>query len=198
VGIVTADLSVSADGYAAGVNQSLDKPFGEGIDERLHEWMFEHEDDHRAEIDAITEADAYIMGRNMFSPGRGEWDLEWTGWWGPNPPYHAPVFVLTHHPRDSVAMEGGTTFTFVTEGIEAALDAARTAAGNGNVAIAGGPATINQYLAAGLIDELRLHIVPITVGAGERIFEGVGGLTLEPRSVRGTEHVLHVTYGASR
>jgi dihydrofolate reductase len=199
MGIVTADLSVSVDGYAAGPNQSLDLPFGEGMsDERVHAWMFDHRDDNQAEVDAITAAGAYIMGRNMFSPGRGDWDLDWTGWWGPNPPYHAPVFVLTHHPRASLTMEGGTTFTFVTEGIEAALDAARAAAGGENVAIAGGAATINQYLAARLIDELRLHIAPITVGAGERIFDGVGGLTLEPRHVRGTEHVLHVTYGVSR
>jgi dihydrofolate reductase len=199
MGIVTADLSVFADGYAAGPNQSLEKPFGDGIDEQqLHGWMFEHGDDNRAEVDAITEAGAYIMGRNMFSPGRGEWDLDWTGWWGADPPYHAPVFVLTHYPRDSVTMEGGTTFNFVTDGISAALDAARTAAGDRNVAIAGGAATINQYLDARLLDELRLHIAPFTAGAGERIFDGVSGLALQPRRVRSTEHVLHVTYGVSR
>jgi dihydrofolate reductase len=196
---VTADLSVSVDGYVTGPNQTLDRPFGDGVDERLlHAWMFEHGDDNVAEVDAITSAGAYIMGRNMFGPGRGEWDLDWTGWWGANPPYHAPVFVLTHHPQESVTMEGGTTFIFVTDGISAALDAARAAAGDGSVAIAGGAATINQYLEARLIDELRLHVVPIAIAAGERLFDGVRGLTLEPRSVWGTEHVMHVTHGVVR
>ena len=159
---VSADISVSLDGYAAGPNQSADLPFGEGVDGRLHTWMFDHADDNRDEIDAITSAGAYIMGRNMFGPGRGEWDLEWKGWWGPEPPYHAPVFVLTHHRREPLEMDGGTTFTFVTDGPESALAQARQAAGGGRVAIAGGAATLNQYLSLGAIDELRLHVVPIT------------------------------------
>jgi dihydrofolate reductase len=106
--------------------------------------MVDHADENRAEIDAITSAGAYIMGRNMFGPGRGEWDLEWKGWWGPEPPYHAPVFVLTHHPREPLEMDGGTTFTFVTDGPESALAQARGAAGDRQVAIAGGAATLNQ------------------------------------------------------
>jgi dihydrofolate reductase len=119
------------------------------------------------------------MGRNMFGPGRRDWDLEWTGWWGPEPPYHAPVFVLTHQPREPLEMDGGTTFTFVTDGPQAGLAQARSVAGDRPVAIAGGAATINQYLSLGAIDELRLHVVPITLGAGERIFDGVGGLTFD-------------------
>jgi dihydrofolate reductase len=198
MGIVTADLSVSVDGYAAGPNQSLDEPFGERIDGRLHTWMFEHADDNATEIAAITSAGAYVMGRNMFGPGRGDWDHTWVGWWGPDPPYRAPVFVLTHHPRDSVAMEGGTTFTFVTDGINSALEQARAAADERNVAIAGGASTINNYLAAGSIDELRLHVVPMTVGAGSRIFDGVGGLRLEALDVRGTPQVTHMRYRVIR
>jgi dihydrofolate reductase len=191
---VTADIAVSLDGYAAGPNQSEELPFGEGLeDERLHTWMFEHGDQNRAEVDAILGAGAYIMGRNMFAPGRGESDLDWTGWWGPEPPYRAPVFVLTHHPREPLEMDGGTTFTFVTDGPESALAQARRAAGDGRVAIAGGAATLNQYLSLGAIDELRLHVVPITLGAGERVFDGVTGLMFDIGHVRPTEHVVHVT-----
>jgi dihydrofolate reductase len=194
---VTADISVSLDGFAAGPNQSEARPFGDGVGERLHKrlntWMFEHGDENRAEVDAITGAGAYIMGRNMFTPGRGEWDLDWTGWWGPEPPYRAPVFVLTHHPREPVEMDGGTTFTFVTDGPESALAQARQAAGDGRVAIAGGAATLNQYLSLGAVDELRLHVVPITLGAGERVFDGVTGLTFDIGHVRPTVHVVHVT-----
>jgi dihydrofolate reductase len=127
---VTADISISLDGFVAGPNQSEELPFGEGVDGRLHTWAFDHADENQDEIDPITSAGAYIMGRNMFGPGRGEWDLEWKGWWGPEPPYHAPVFVLTHHPREPLEMDGGTTFTFVTDGPESALAQARRAAGN--------------------------------------------------------------------
>jgi dihydrofolate reductase len=127
---VTADIAVSLDGFAAGPNQSEELPFGEGLeDERLHTWMFEHGDKNRAEVDATLGAGAYIMGRNMFGPGRGEWDLGWTGWWQPEPPYRAPVFVLTHHRREPVEMPGGTTFIFVTDGPESALAQARRPAG---------------------------------------------------------------------
>ncbi len=194
---VTADIAVSLDGFAAGPNQSEAQPFGDGEGERLHKrietWMFEHGDENRAEVDAITGAGAYIMGRNMFTPGRGDWDLDWTGWWGPEPPYRAPVFVLTHHPREPLEMQGGTTFTFVTDGPESALAQARRAAGDGRVAIAGGAATLNQYLSLGAVDELRLRVVPITLGAGERVFDGVTGLTFDLGHVRPTEHVVHVT-----
>jgi dihydrofolate reductase len=195
---VTCDLSISLDGYAAGVDQRADAPFGDGVGtdgSDLHSWMFDAPDQHAEELATITDAGAFVMGRNMFGPGRGAWDLDWTGWWGPNPPYHGPVFVLTHHERASVEMEGGTTFHFVTDGPEAALARAREAAGDRNVAIAGGAATVNQYLAAGLIDELRLHVTPVVVGRGERLFTGVGHTPLRLLSSRCTPEVNHLTYG---
>src|SRR3954471_17166977 len=197
---VTADISVSLDGFAAGPNQSLEKPFGDGVeDESLHTWMFDEAEAkaNAAEIAAITTAKAYVMGRNMFSPGRGEWDLDWKGWWGDDPPYHAPVFVLTHHAREPLTMEGGTTFHFITDGPEAALERAREAAGDGDVSIAGGAATVRQYLKAGLIDELRLHIAPVVLGRGENLWTGVGDVGLEPVEVSGTSLVTHVTYRTS-
>jgi len=195
---VTCDIATSLDGFVAGPNQSIDKPFGDGVEGRLHRWMFEQPDANAPALEAIGAPSAYVMGRNMFGPGRGAWDEEWTGWWGEEPPYHAPVFVLTHHRRQPVAMQGGTTFTFVTDGIESALAQAREAAGDGDVAIAGGAATVNQYLAAGLIDELRLHLVPVVLGAGERLFEGVGDLALEPLAVTGNELVTHLSYRVVR
>jgi dihydrofolate reductase len=194
---VTADIAVSLDGYAAGPNQSEELPFGEGpgelLDARMSAWMFEHGDQSRAEVDAALGAGAYIMGRNMFGPVRGEWDRDWKGWWGPEPPYRAPTFVLTHYPHDPIEMDGGTTFIFVTDGPEAALAAAKEAAGDRRVSIAGGATTLNQYLALGAVDELRLHVMPITLGAGERVFDGVAENTFELASVRSTEHVVHVT-----
>jgi dihydrofolate reductase len=198
---VTSDMAMSVNGFTSGTNQRLDAPFGDGVGkdgERLTRWMFERTDESAAEIAAITTAGAYIMGRNMFSPGRGEWDLDWRGWWGDDPPYHAPVFVLTHHPREPLTMEGGTTFTFVTDGIESALAQAREAAGSKDVSIAGGAATVNQFLAAGLIDELRLHVAPVLVGAGERLLDAVGNFDLELQSARGTELVTHLTYRVVR
>jgi dihydrofolate reductase len=190
---VTCDISVSIDGYAAGPNQSLENPIGEGV-EALHRWMFEAAEENAAEREAITAAGAYIMGRNMFGPGRGEWDESWRGWWGDDPPYHAPVFVLTHHARAPLEMQGGTTFNFVTDGIESALAQAREAAGARDVAIAGGASTVNQYLAAGSIDELRLHVVPLILGAGERLFDGVSRIDLELLDVRRTDLVTHLRY----
>jgi dihydrofolate reductase len=192
--LVTCDIAASVDGYVAGPNQTFENPFGDGVDERLHRWMFDGAEDNAEEIAAITSAGAYIMGRNMFSPGRGEWDEEWKGWWGPEPPYNAPVFVLTHHPREMLVMGAGTTFTFVTDGIESALAQARSAAGDRDVAIAGGAATINQYLAAGLIDELRLHVAPVILGSGERLFAGVRDVDLEHVRTRSNELVTHITY----
>jgi dihydrofolate reductase len=191
---VFCDISISADGYVAGPGQTAEKPFGDGPVDRLHAWMFDTPDENKAEIDQVVAAGAFVMGRNMFGPGRGGWDLSWNGWWGDNPPYHAPVFVLTHHSREPLAMEGGTTFTFVTDGIESALDQARKAAGDRDVAIAGGAATINQYLAAGLIDEIRIHIAPVTVGAGERLFDGLPPLNLEIIAVRGASLATHISY----
>jgi dihydrofolate reductase len=138
---------------------------------------------------------AYIMGRNMFSPGRGEWDASWQGWWGDDPPYHTPVFVLTHFPREPLEMPGGTTFHFVTDGIESALASAREAAGpDKDVAIAGGASAVRQYLAAGLLDELYLHVVPVVLGAGERLLDDVGDPELEPIEVVHSPAVTHVRY----
>jgi len=195
---VTCDMTISADGYAAGPNQTRERPFGDEPASELHRWMFEEAEANAAEIEAITAAAAYVMGRNMFGPGRGDWDLDWKGWWGDDPPYHAPVFVLSHHPREPLAMEGGTTFTFVTDGIESALAQAREAAGDGDVAIAGGAQTVNQYLAAGLVDELRLHVAPLVLGAGERLLAGVGDLRLEPLAVKGGGLVAHLSYRVVR
>jgi dihydrofolate reductase len=195
---VTSDMAMSVDGFVAGPNQSADKPFGDGVEGRLHRWMFEEPEANAAAIEAITAAGAFIMGRNMFGPGREAWDLDWKGWWGDDPPYHGPVFVLTHFPREPVEMQGGTTFTFVTDGIESALAQAREAAGEENVAIAGGAHTVNQYLAAGLIDELRLHVAPVVLGAGERLLDGVGNFDLEPLDVSGTGLVTHLSYRVAR
>jgi dihydrofolate reductase len=191
---ITCDLAISLDGYVAGPNQSRDNPFGEGVEDRLHRWMFDQPDENADEIEAITSAAAFVMGRNMFGPGRGEWDPDWTGWWGDDPPYHAPVFVLTHHEREPVQMDGGTTFVFVTDGIESALQQARDAAGSGTVAIAGGAEVVRQYLRAGLIDTLRLHLVPEIVGAGERLLDDVGDLELEQTAITHTDLVAHLSY----
>ncbi|WP_219413837.1 dihydrofolate reductase family protein [Pseudonocardia nigra] len=195
---VTCDMAMSMDGFVAGPHQGPDAPFGEGVGDSLHRWMFERPEEHADELAALTEAGAFVMGRNMFGPGRGAWDLEWTGWWGPEPPYHAPVFVLTHHGREPVEMAGGTTFHFVTGGIDEALQRARAAADERPVAIAGGAATVNQYLAAGLVDELRLHVAPVVLGRGERLFDGVGRLDLTPVAVRHTDLVAHVRYAVGR
>ncbi len=184
------NFSISLDGYAAGPAQSIDDPLGVG-GEQLHEWFVvtrtfrrvEDPDDGGRTIDDEFAARAFagigstIMGRNMFGPVRGPWpDEQWTGWWGPEPPYHHPVFVLTHHRRPSVEMEGGTTFHFVDGGIDVALDRARDAAGGQDVLIAGGASTVRQYLAAGLIDEMHIAISPILLGSGARLFDGLDDL----------------------
>jgi len=195
---VKSDMAVSVDGFAAGPGQTLQTPFGEGVGESLHRWRFDEPEAHAAELAEMDDAAAYIMGRNMFGPGRGDWDLDWTGWWGPEPPYHGPVFVLTHHERERLEMAGGTTFHFVTGGITEALDRARAAAGDGNVLVAGGAATVNQYLAAGLIDDLYLHVAPVLLGRGERLFEGVDRTDLTQVSVRHTSLVTHLHYSVNR
>ncbi|MFD5744247.1 dihydrofolate reductase family protein [Streptomyces massasporeus] len=200
-GKVICDITISADGYSAGLDQTEERPFGDdggdGSGAGLHAWMFDTPDENRAEIDRLNTAGAFIMGRNMFGPVRGAWDRRWNGWWGGDPPFHAPVFVLTHHAREPQPMDGGTTYHFVTEGIVSALERARTAAGGGDVTVLGGATTINQYLAAGLIDELRLHIAPLTLGAGTRLFEGVPPLKLEQLTSRAASRVTHVTYRVS-
>jgi dihydrofolate reductase len=208
---VTSHIAISLDGFVAGPNQSLENPIGEG-GMRLHEWMFETESWLRQEgregglrnadsqvLEELTRnIGAYIMGRKMFGGGAGPWDTTWRGWWGEEPPYHVPVFVLTHHPREPLAMRGSTTFHFVTDGIESALDRARTAAGERDVAIAGGASTIRQYLGAGLLDELYLHVVPIVLGAGERLLQDVGDPTLEPVQVVESPAVTHIRYRIRR
>jgi dihydrofolate reductase len=198
-GKLICDITISLDGYSAGHNQTEERPFGDdggdGTGGQLHAWMFDTPDENRAEVAQFAAAKAFIMGRNMFGPVRGPWDRQWNGWWGDNPPFHGPVFVLTHHEREPQPMDGGTTYHFVTDGIESALSQARAAAGaGGDVVIGGGATTINQYLAAGLVDELRLHIVPFTLGAGTRLFEGVPPLKLEQVTSRAATLVTHVTY----
>jgi dihydrofolate reductase len=190
---VTVDSGVSLDGYLAGPNQSKDNPIGERGEE-LHRWMFEEREANKDVVEEIVSAGAYIMGRNMFGPDRGDWDLDWKGWWGPEPPYHAPVFVLAHREREPLVMEGGTTFYFVTDGIESALAQARRAAGDKDVSIAGGASTVRQYLAAGHVDELRLHVAPVVFGAGERLLEGLGDLKVEQIGVTSTNLVAHLRY----
>jgi dihydrofolate reductase len=208
---VTCQISISLDGFVAGPNQSMENPIGEG-GMRLHEWAFataswreQHGLDGgepNADADVVDEVvqgvGAYIMGRKMFGGGDGPWDETWTGWWGEDPPYHVPVYVLTHHPREPLTMQGGTTFTFVTDGIESALEQAQTAAGDKDIAIAGGASAVQQYLAAGLLDELYIHIVPIVLGSGERLLENVGDPTLEPVKVIASPAVTHVKYRVVR
>jgi dihydrofolate reductase len=197
-GKVTCDLTISVDGYAAGLNQTEQRPFGDdggdGWGDKLHAWFSEGPEQHPDEFARMMTAKAFIMGRNMFGPVRGEWDRPWTGWWGDEPPYHADVFVLTHHAREPQPMAGGTTFHFVTDGIEAAFERARESADGGDISIHGGATTVNQYLAAGLIDELRLHITPLMLGAGPRLFDGVPPLALEQVSSRATPSVTHLIY----
>jgi dihydrofolate reductase len=192
---VTCNISTSADGFVAGPRQSLENPLGEG-GLRLHQWHFTPHDADRAIVEEWQQTPgAYIMGRNMFGPGRGEWDLAWRGWWGDEPPYHRPVFVLTHHRREPLMMDGGTTFHFVTDGPDSALKQATAAADGKPVEIAGGASTVNAYLQAGVIDELQVHIAPVLLGAGERLFEGVPDtVRLEPVQVRGTPAVTHIKY----
>ena len=200
-GRVICDITISADGFSAGLGQTEARPFGDdggdGSGAGLHAWMFDTPDENRAEIDRLNTAGAFIMGRNMFGPERGAGHRRWNGWWGGDPPFHAPVFVLTHHAREPQPMDGGTTYHFVTDGIASALDQARTAAGGSDVTVLGGATTINQYLAAGLIDELRLHIAPLTLGAGTRLFEGVPPLELEQLAARAASRVTHVIYRVS-
>jgi dihydrofolate reductase len=181
------NFSVSLDGYAAGPNQSLDEPLGVGGEE-LHNWLVathtfhkiygeaggnEGVDDRFAAAGEVG-VGATIMGRNMFGPIRGDWpDDEWKGWWGDEPPYHHPTFVLTHYPRESITMEGGTVFHFVTDGIEAALDRAFEAAAGQDVRLGGGASAIQQYLRAGLVDEMHLAYAPLLLGGGERLWDGL-------------------------
>jgi dihydrofolate reductase len=201
-------FSISLDGYGAGPDQSLKEPLGVGGEE-LHEWVVATRMFHKmtGKDGGTTGPDndfadrgfdnigAWIMGRNMFGPIRGPWpDEAWKGWWGDNPPYHAPTFILTHHPRDPIEMEGGTTFYFVTDGIAAALERARAAAGDRDVKIGGGVSTVRQYLTAGLIDELHLAVAPVVLGRGEALFRDIDlpGLGFSVAEHVSTEHAQHV------
>ena len=194
----TCHISISLDGFAAGPNQSLDEPIGEG-GEGLHKWMFESDSDidarRRAQI--VEGNGAYIMGRNMFGPpDGGEWDESWKGWWGDDPPYHAPVFVLTHYPREPVPMEGGTTFHFVTGGMLAALERARAVAGDKDIRVGGGVSVVRQFLQARLLDELQLVLPPVALGAGESLFAGLDlpALGYAVVSRVASPHATHVTF----
>ena len=182
-------LSMSLDGFVAGPDQSVESPLGKG-GERLHAWAFQlaafrallglegGEVNESTEVveESFAHLGATVMGRNMFGGYPGTWDAvkPWRGWWGANPPFHHPVFVITHHAREPLEMEGGTTFIFVTEGIERALDLAKRAAGEKDVSLGGGAKTAQQYLAAGLVDEMVINLVPTLLGTGERLFDGVG------------------------
>lgn len=214
MGTVTADLSISLDGYAAGPEQTREEPLGKG-GEALHEWALrlaswrrahgreggETGDDDAVLAEREGRDGAVVMGRNMFGGQPGPWgDPAWTGWWGEEPPFHTPVFVLTHHPREPLEMQGGTTFTFVTDGIVSAVEQARAAAGERGVLIAGGASTVDQALAAGLVDELHLHVAPVFLGGGERLFASLGDQPprLELLETRGSEHVSHLRYRVVR
>ena len=203
-------ITTSLDGYVAGPNPTLDDPLGEGGEE-IHEWAFATDywnrthgregGDLNASSQVLEEFNAglgaTIMGRKMFGGGPGPWNEAepWTGWWGENPPYHHPVFVLTHQPREPVEMQGGTVFNFVTDGIESALEQARDAAGEGNIWLAGGAEAIQQYLAAGLVDELTVHVAPILLGGGTRLFDNLGpGVKLEQVAVIEAPGVTHLRY----
>ena len=204
-------ISMSLDGFVAGPHQSVENPLGIG-GTRLHEWAFAlaiFREQHGMEGGEVNESTRFVeesqanigatvMGRNMFGGHPGPWATHkpWTGWWGTNPPFHHPVFVLTHHPREPLALEGGTTFTFVTDGIESALDQATRAADGKDVALAGGAKAAQQYLRAGLVDEMEISLVPTLLATGERLFENIGdelhGLALE-RTVA-TPRVVHLRF----
>jgi dihydrofolate reductase len=211
MGKVRFSVSMSLDGFSAGPNPRFEEPLGDG-GERLHEWMLRtagFREAHGGDSEGATGRDdeivrevsentgAYVMGRQMFGGGEGDWgDGSWKGWWGDDPPFHVPVFVLTHHPREPVPMEGGTTFHFITDGIESALEQARAAAGDRDVQIAGGANVIQQYLKAGVVDEFQVHVAPVFLGGGVRLFDGLGNDELQLEVVRAVESplVTHVKY----
>jgi dihydrofolate reductase len=211
MGKLAVDISMSLDGFVAGPNPTLERPLGDG-GESLHEWALALESWRRphglpgGEINASTEVveasleatGAVVMGRRMFSGGEGPWenDPNADGWWGDDPPFHVPVFVLTHHARSTVSKDGGTTFSFVTEGIEAALEEARAAAGEKNVHVAGGADAVQQYLGAGLVDELQVNLAPVLLGSGTRLFDAQGAARPALELIRVVEApaVTHLKY----
>jgi dihydrofolate reductase len=209
MGIFRFQISVSLDGYVAGPRQSEENPLGVG-GEDLHQWVVELEAWRKQQgleggevnasnaivEEAISNVGANVMGRNMFGGGPGPWseDPPWIGWWGDDPPFHTPVFVLTHHPRAPLEMQGGTTFVFVTDGIEFAFEQAKRAAGDKDVLLGGGASVVQQYLAAGLVDEFELHVVPIFLGDGERLLDNVGNLEVEQVRAIEAPGVTHIKY----
>ena len=196
----TAHLSMSVDGFVAAPDQSIDDPLGRG-GLALHQWLFQadepgHEVDGRWTAWLLRPRGAYLMGRNMFGPVRGPWSSyreEWRGWWGDEPPWHAPVFVLTHHPREPIEMAGGTTFHFVADGFDAALALAREA-GSGDVHIAGGASVVRQALGCGVLDELSLDVVPVMLGHGERMFDAETPVGLDQVEVQHSPWATHLRY----
>ena len=210
MGRVVVNISTSLDGYVAGPSPTLEEPLGRN-GERLHEWATETDSwreqhgleggessvDSEVVEESVASVGAYVMGRKMFSGGSGPWedDPRSMGWWGDEPPFHVPVFVLTHHAREPVKMEGGTTFVFVTDGVESAVEQARAAAADGDVAIAGGAAAVQQALAAGLVDELQVHVAPILLGGGTRLFgEGTDPVRLEATRVLASPRATHLRF----
>jgi dihydrofolate reductase len=210
VGKVVVDITMSLDGYVAGPNPTLEEPLGRNGEE-LHEWVVQTEawreqhgleggdagQDSELTAERVASVGAHVMGRKMFSGGSGPWedDPRSMGWWGDNPPFHVPVFVLTHHAREPVEMEGGTTFFFVTDGVESAIAQARAAAVDRDVAIAGGGAAVQQALAAGLVDEMQVHVAPILLGGGTRLFgEGADPVRLEATRVLSSPRATHLRF----
>jgi dihydrofolate reductase len=198
MGRVTCHVSMSIDGFIGGPDQSLADPLGVG-GRQLLQW---HLSDDPADIASYEELmgpmGAFVMGRNMFGPIRGPWSQDWRGWWGDDPPYHAPVFVLTHHERDSINMVGGTTFHFVTGGFDAALDRARQTAGDRDIRIAGGASTVRQALGADAIDDMYVDIVPVVLGSGETIFEGPAAGRFTQLEVSHSNAYTHIRYRVER
>jgi dihydrofolate reductase len=190
-------MSMSLDGFVAGPDQSLDNPLGIG-GIQVHTWHLDMDGAHEADVAATEELlrpmGAYVMGRNMFGPIRGPWSEDWRGWWGDEPPYHAPVFVLTHHEREPVEMAGGTTFHFVTEGFDVALARAREVAGEQDIDIAGGASTVRQAFAAGVIEDLYVDVTPVLLGSGESMFDGVPTVGLTQVEVTHSPVATHIHY----
>jgi dihydrofolate reductase len=197
--LVTAHLSISLDGFVAGPQQSEQNPIGIG-GMALHRWHLEptSDADQRMTDRLLAPRGAFVMGRNMFGPVRGDWgDSDWRGWWGDEPPYHAPVFVLTHHPREPIPMAGGTTFFFVDD-FDAAIKQAVAAAGDDTITIAGGASAVRQGLQRGVVNEILLSYVPVVLGSGERLFDGISDLRAEPVEVAPSPVATHVVYRIGR
>ena len=210
MGAAHVDITMSLDGFVAGPDPGPDQPLGRG-GERLHDWAYDlatfkerhgrtggtKNADDEVLAEAIGKPGAVVMGRGMFGGGEGPWgDDPWEGWWGDDPPFRVPVFVLTHHARETLAKDGGTTFTFVTDGVEAAVEQARAAAGGKDVSVAGGANVIQQCLRAGLIDEMQIHLAPIVLGGGIRLFDGLdeAGIELEKTRVVDSPAVTHLRF----